>query len=134
MTTNGRPLIMTWSKTAPKRIKRALSHHNDDDKISQIDGTWLTIKRRILADLTMNLWTRTALTNSRHVSGLGLRLTLRKHGMTGHSRKGLKGSSSRRIAATKWSKIAQTGVQQPKMRPNVTRTGSQEGDGPQPRG
>jgi len=84
MTTNGRPLIMTWSKTAPKGIKSALSHHNDDDKISQIDGTWLIIKRRILADLTMNLWTRTALTNSRNVSGLGLRLTLRKHGMTGH--------------------------------------------------
>jgi len=34
MTTNKQPLIMTWSKTAPKGTKRALSHHNDDDEIS----------------------------------------------------------------------------------------------------
>jgi len=30
MMTNKRPLIMTWSKTAPKGTKRALSYHNDD--------------------------------------------------------------------------------------------------------
>ena len=30
MTMNKQPLIMTWSKTAPKETKRALSHHNDD--------------------------------------------------------------------------------------------------------
>ena len=34
MTTNKWPLVMMWSKTAPKGTKRALSHHNDDDEIS----------------------------------------------------------------------------------------------------
>ena len=34
MTTNKWPLVMMWSKTAPKGTKRALSHHNDDDVIS----------------------------------------------------------------------------------------------------
>ena len=66
---------MTWSKTAPKGIKRALSHHNDDDKISQIDRTQLTIKQRRWLTDNLNMWTRTALMNSRNVSGLGLRLT-----------------------------------------------------------
>ena len=66
---------MTWSKTAPKGMKRALSHHNDNDKISQIDRTQLTIKQRRWLTDNLNMWTRTALMNSRNVSGLGLRLT-----------------------------------------------------------
>ena len=65
---------MTWSKTAPKGMKRALSHHNDNDKISQIDRTQLTIKQRRWLTDNLNMWTRTASTNYMWAIGLGLTL------------------------------------------------------------
>ena len=64
MTTNRRPLIMMWSKTAPKGTKRAKVASTTDGAATHHGKPEEKMK---VADLAMNLWTRTAWTNWRNM-------------------------------------------------------------------